>query len=184
MNRLVFTANTSADGFINDASGSFDWTAPESEVHAFINDIERPIATYLYGRRLWEVMRFWETGGDGPDDSPESRDYAQLWRAARKVVFSRTLQEVDIADTTLQSNFHPAAIAAMKEGADGDISIGGPTLAAAGFAAGLVDECRLIVVPHVAGGGTPWAPRGMQLPLTLVEERRFPGGAVFLRYRV
>jgi dihydrofolate reductase len=184
MARLICTAITSLDGYIADEHGEFDWAAPDSDVHAFINDLERPIGTYLYGRRLYEVMVFWETAPAQPDQPPVGLDYATLWQAADKIVYSTTLQAVSSARTRIERTFDPNAVRAMKGAADRDLSIGGPALAAHAFQAGLVDEVRLFVSPLTVGGGNPFLPGRLRLNLHLLDERRFDNGVVYLRYQV
>jgi dihydrofolate reductase len=179
MGRLLYSAITSLDGYVADESGRFDWAEPDEEVHAFANDLERPVGTHLYGRRMYEVMVAWETMDD---EHPVMRDYAELWRAAAKVVYSRTLDSVASASTQLEREFDPAAVERLKAAADRDISIGGPTLAATALRAGLVDECHLLVSPVVVGGGTRALPDGVRLDLELIDERRFGNGVVYLRY--
>jgi dihydrofolate reductase len=181
MARLIYSALTSLDGYTEDADGRFDWAAPDDEVHRFVNDLERPIGTYLYGRRMYDVMVAWETM---EDDHPAMRDYTAIWRAADKVVYSRTLEEVASARTRIEREFDPAAIRAMKDSAAADISIGGPELAGQALRAGLVDECHLLLSPIVVGGGNPALPDGVRVPLELLGERRFGNGVVHLHYRV
>ncbi|WP_394771046.1 dihydrofolate reductase family protein [Lacisediminihabitans sp.] len=183
MAHLNYTAITSLDGYVADADGTFDWSAPDEEVHRFVNDLERPVGTYLYGRRLYEVMVAWETV-DVAGEPEVMRDYAQLWRAADKVVYSTTLESVSSERTRLEREFDPEAIRRAKEAAESDISVGGPALAAHALRAGLVDEVRLFVSPVVVGGGTSFMPNGVRLQLELLDERRFGNGVVFLRYRV
>lgn len=178
---LVYTAITSLDGYVNDADGGFAWAEPDADVHAFVNDLERPVGTQLLGRRTYEDMQYWETAPlDGVSDV--EADFTRLWRAADKVVFSRTLDEVTADRTTLVRELDPGDLAARKAAADRPLSIGGPTLAAHAFAAGLVDEVRLFLNPVVVGGGTPALPDGLRLDLSLVDEHRFDNGVVFLRY--
>jgi dihydrofolate reductase len=184
MAKLICTAITSLDGYIADEHGDFDWGAPSTDVHAFINDLERPIGTYLYGRRLYEAMVYWETPPAEPDQPPPVLDYAKLWQAADKVVYSTTLRTASSARTRIEPAFDPDAVQAMKDAADRDLSIGGPTLAAHAFRAGLVDEVRLFVSPLTIGGGTPFLPGRLRVGLQLLDERGFDDGAVFLRYRV
>jgi dihydrofolate reductase len=181
MGKLVYTAITSLDGYVNDATRAFDWAAPDEEVHAFVNDLERPVGTYLYGRRLYEVMRAWETIDD---PAPVMRDYAALWRAADKVVYSRTLPGVDTTRTRLERVLDPDAVRAMKDESPAELSVGGPELAGSALRAGLVDESRVLLTPVVVGGGQPWLPGDLRLDLELLDERRFASGVVFLRYRV
>jgi dihydrofolate reductase len=179
---LIYSAITSLDGYVADEEGNFDWAAPDDEVHAFVNDLERPIGTYLYGRRMYEVMRYWETAHTVADQPSTVRDYAELWRAADKVVYSKTLQEATTARTRIERDFDPQAIREMKATADRDLSVGGPGLAARAIEAGLVDEFLRFVAPIVVGGGTRWLPEGVRIELELGDERRFGGGVVFLRY--
>jgi dihydrofolate reductase len=181
--RLVYTAITSLDGYVNDAGGGFDWSAPDPEVHAFVNDLERSVGTYLYGRRLYEVMRWWQDDA-AVDGQPEViRDYAGIWRAADKVVYSATMPEVSTPRTRLERTFDPDDVRRLLADADRDVSIGGPTLAAEAIGAGLVDEWHQLVTPVVVGGGTSWLPDGVRLDLELVDERRFGHGVVHLHYR-
>jgi dihydrofolate reductase len=180
---LIYGAICSLDGYVNDEHGDFDWAAPDEEVHAHVNDLERPVGTYLYGRRMYEVMRVWETMPID-DESAAMRDYTSLWRAADKVVFSSTLPSVTTARTRLERSFDPATVRSLKATATRPLSIGGPTLAAAAFAHGLVDEVHLYVNPVVVGGGTRALPDGERVDLTLVDEHRFAGGVVHLAYRV
>jgi len=183
MGRLIFAAITSVDGYTVDASGSFDWAAPDAEVHAFVNDLEREVGTYLYGRRMYETMRVWQDF-PGAEDHPVTADYAAIWRDADKVVYSSTLTEVATPRTRVEPRFDAAEVRRLITSSDRDLSIGGPTLAAAAFDAGLVDEVRLIAVPVAVGGGTPAFPRGRRQNLQLLDERRFAGGTVALHYAV
>lgn len=182
MGRLIYTGIVSLDGYINDASGNFDWAAPDEEVHAFINDLERSATTYLYGRRMYDVMKVWQTVPDMPDQSEVMLDYADLWRRADKIVFSRSLESVSTPRTRVEKRFDPDAVARLKEEEERHISIGGPTLAAAAVAAGLVDEYQLFLCPVLVGGGTPFFPNGSPAGLDLLDERRFETGIVYLRY--
>ncbi|MEJ5887122.1 dihydrofolate reductase family protein [Pseudokineococcus marinus] len=184
MTLLRYWINASLDGFIADAEGRFDWSEPDAEVHAFYNEQERAIGTHLYGRRLYETMSYWETAHEQPEQSPVEEEYGRIWRAADKVVYSRTLTEVGTARTELVRGFDAGDVARRKERADRDMSIGGAELAAVALRAGLVDEVGLVVHPVVVGGGTPALAPGLRLDLALDEERRLPGGLVFLRYRV
>ncbi len=180
MAKLLYTAITSLDGYIEDEGGSFDWSAPDEDVHAFVNDLERRIGTYLYGRRLYETMVYWETA---PADSPAVElNYARVWRSADKVVYSTTLQETASARTRIERTFDPDAVRAMKEEANADLTVGGAELAAHAFRAGLVDEVRLLLNPVVVGGGKRALPDGVRLDLELLDERRFASGVVYLRY--
>ena len=183
MAKLVYTAITSLDGYVNDASGGFDWAAPNEQVHAFVNDLERRIGTYLLGRRMYEVMAVWETW-DVAGEPAVVQDYAQVWRAADKVVFSTTLDAVTTARTRLERAFDPEAVRELKESAAQDVGVGGPHLAAQALRAGLVDEIHLLLTPVVVGGGTRALPDGVRLDLELVDERRFDSGVVHLHYEV
>lgn len=180
MAKLIYSAIASLDGYIADADGNFDWAEPDEDVHRFVNDLERPIGTYLYGRRLYEVMVAWETMDEA---EPYLRDYADIWRTADKVVYSTTLEAASSARTRIERAFDPADVADLKASAARDIGIGGATLATEAFRAGLVDECRLFLAPAVVGAGTRHLPSGLRLNLELLEERRFDNGTVYLRYR-
>ena len=169
----------SLDGFIADESGNFGWAAPDEEVHRFVNDLERPVGTYLYGRRMYETMVYWETGGD---ESDIERDFAKIWRSADKVVYSRTLEKVSSARTRVERDFDPEAVRRLKASAITDIGLGGAELAGHALKAGLVDELHLFVVPVLVGGGKKALPAGFAAQLRLEEERRFSRGTVFLRY--
>src|SRR6476620_9102408 len=184
MARLIYSAITSLDGYVADEQGNFDWAAPDEAVHAHVNDLERPIGTYLYGRRMYEVMRVWETLGTDGDESDIERDYATLWRAADKVVYSSTLPAVTTARTRLERSFDPVVVRALKDSAGSDLGIGGPGIAAHALAAGLVDDIRLYLNPVVVGGGTAALPDGVRAGLELVDEHRFDNGVVYLAYRV
>jgi dihydrofolate reductase len=175
---LVYSAIMSLDGYVADRDGRWDWGVPDPEVHAFVNAREKPIGTYLYGRRMYEVMVAWETL---EDDALELREFAELWRAANKIVYSRTLRRVTSARTTLARAFDAEAVRALK--AAGDVSIGGPELAAEAIRAGLVDECHLYVNPVVVGGGKRALPNEVRWDLELFEEHRFGNGVVHLGYR-
>ena len=184
MAQLIYSAIASLDGYIEDRRGSFEWAAPDEEVHAYVNDLERPIGTYLYGRRMYETMRFWETAGAGDEDGAVSQDYAQLWRTADKVVYSRTLEEISTARTRIEHAFAPAEVRRLKESSDSDISIGGPALAAEAFRAGLIDELHLFLHPIVVGGGKSALPDDVRVQLDFLDERRFRSGVVHLHYKV
>ncbi len=185
MAKLISAAIASLDGYTEDADGAFDWSAPEAEVHAFVNDLERSIGTYLYGRRMYETMVYWETAPTSGDaDEAVVHDYARIWQAAEKVVYSTTLTEPVSARTRIERAFDPDAIRQLKESSERDISIGGPALAAEALRAGLVDELHLFYAPIIIGGGKPALPDGLRLPLELLDERRFTGGTVHLHYRV
>ena len=182
MARLTYSAITSLDGYVADRDGRFDWAEPDQEVHTFVNDLERSAGTYLYGRRMYEVMVAWETVALA-DQPPFIRDYAEIWRAADKVVYSRTLEAVSSARTRIERAFDPGAVRRMKASAGRDLRVGGPNLAARAIEAGLVDEWHLFVAPVVVGGGTRFLPDDVRLDLELVDERCFAGGMVHLRYR-
>lgn len=184
MAKLIYAAIASLDGYVADEDERFDWYAPGDEVHAFVNDLQRPLGTYLYGRRMYEVMTFWETYPATGGDSAVMADYAGLWRAADKVVYSKTLERVSSARTTIERDFDPEAVRRMKESATSDLSVAGPTLAAQALKAGLVDECHLFVAPAVVGGGLPVLPPGLRTKLELLDEHRFGDGTVHLRYAV
>jgi dihydrofolate reductase len=180
--KLIYSAITSLDGYVADDDGNFDWAEPDEELHTFINDLERPIGTYLYGRRMYEVMVDWETL-TLPDQPPFIKDFAELWQAADKVVYSRTLETASSARTRIERRFDPDAVRQMKAAAGRDITVGGPDLAAQAIRAGLVDECRLYIAPVVVGGGKRSLPNDVRLKLELLDERRFGNGVVHLRYR-
>ena len=182
MAKLIYSAITSLDGCIADQDGNFDWAMPDEEVHTFVNDLERPVGTYLYGRRMYELMVYWETAHTGADHSVE-QDFAEIWQAAEKVVYSTRLEIVSSARTQIERAFEPDVIRGMKASAERDISVGGPDLAAHAFRAGLVDECHLFVAPIVVGGGKPALPKDVRVKLELLDNRRFRGGVVYLHYR-
>jgi dihydrofolate reductase len=184
MGILVYTMLASLDGYVADERGRFDWAAPDEEVHRFVNGLERTVGTILYGRRMYEVMAVWDDPAMLAAAPAYIREFGELWRAAVKVVYSRTLADVPATRTRLERDFDPSAVRRLKEAADHDLSIGGPDLAGQALRAGLVDELGLLVVPAVVGGGTPWLPPGVRLRLDLLEERRFASGVVYLRYRV
>jgi len=178
---LVYTTLASLDGYVADEEGNFDWAAPDTEVHAFINDLERPVGTYLYGRRLYETMVAWETI-DARDEAV-MQDYAEIWRTADKIVYSTTLEEPSSARTRIERQFEPGAVRQLKASATAELGVGGAELAAQAIGAGLVDELRLFLVPVLVGGGKRALPDGVRLPLDLREERRFDNGTIYLRYR-
>ena len=183
MAKLIYSAITSLDGYVADEDGSFDWAEPDEEVHTFVNDLERPVGTYLYGRRMYEVMVFWETALTLADQPPVMQDFAQIWQAADKVVYSTTLRTASSARTRIEADFDPEAVRQMKASTGRDITVGGPDLAAQAITAGLVDECHLFVAPIVVGGGTRAFPNKVRLELELLDERRFGSGMVHLHYR-
>ena len=182
MGRLVYSAITSVDGYVEDAGGSFDWAAPDAEVHAFVNEQERPVGTYLYGRRMFETMQAWGDTANFPGASPVVLDYAAIWQAADKVVYSTTLTGVTTTRTRLEHTFDPDRVAEMVQASDRDVSIGGAALAARAFEAGIVDDVHLYLNPVAVGAGKP-ALAG-KVRLELVDERRFSGGVVHLHYAV
>lgn len=183
MGKLIYSSIASLDGYVADENDNFDWAAPDEEVHAFVNDLERSIGTYLYGRRMYEVMVFWETAPTLAGQPPAVEDYARIWRAANKIVFSRTLESVASRKTRIERDLDPGAVRWMKEGSAQDLSVGGPELAGQAIQAGLVDEVRLFLTPIVVGGGKPALPRNVRVKLELMEDRRFASGVVYLRYR-
>jgi dihydrofolate reductase len=183
MARLVYSALMSLDGYVADEHGNFDWAVPSEEVHAFVNDLQRSIGTHLYGRRLYEVMRAWETMDTLPDQPAVVLDFAAIWQAADKVVYSRTLESVSTARTRLERAFDPEEVRRMKETSDHDLLIGGPELAAHAFEAGLVDDVHLFLSPVIVGGGTRALPDRVRLDLELVDERRFANGTVYMHHR-
>jgi dihydrofolate reductase len=182
MAKLIYSALTSLDGYVADEDGRFDWAEPDEEVHTFVNDLQRPIGTYLYGRRLYEVMVAWETIALA-GQPPFIRDFAAIWQAADKIVYSKTLETVSSARTRIERAFDPEAVRHVKASAGRDLSVGGPELAARAFEAGLVDECHLFLAPIVVGGGNRSLPDNVRLNLELLDERRFRSGFVHLRYR-
>jgi dihydrofolate reductase len=184
MAKLIYVANVSLDGYIEDADGSFDWTEPSDEYFTFITNVVRPIGTYLYGRRLYEAMAVWETQPELAAESELRADFANVWQAAAKIVYSTTLHDVSTANTRLEHRFDPASVRELKASAPSDLTVGGANLAAHAFNAGLVDECQLFVGPVLVGDGKPAFPRDARIQLELLEERRFASGVVNLRYRV
>lgn len=182
MATLIYSSITSLDGYVADADGNFDWGVPDEEVHTFVNDLTQPVGTYLFGRRMYEVMAAWETM-DLADQPPSIQDFAGIWRAADKVVYSTTLEMVSTARTRIERDFDPGAVRRMKASAGRDLTVGGPNLASRAIEAGLVDEYQVLIVPVVVGGGTRFLPDGAHLDLELLDERRFGNGMVHLRYR-
>ena len=183
MAKPIYSVIASLDGYVADEDGNFDWAAPDEEVHAFINDLDRPVGTYLYGRRMYETMVGWETDPTLADQSPPMRDFAEIWQAADKLVYSRTLQAVSTARTRIERDFDPEAVRQTKALAGRDLIVSGPQLAAHAFEAGLVDECHLFDAPVVVGGGKRSLPDNVRLELELLDERRFSSGMVYLYYR-
>ena len=182
MARLIYSAITSLDGYVADEDGNFDWSAPDEEVHTFVNDLERPVGTYLYGHRMYEVMVAWETM-QLADQPPSIQDFAEIWQAADKIVYSKKLATVSSARTRIERDFDPEAIRQMKTTAERDLSVGGPDLAAQAIRAGLVDEYHLFLTPIVVGGGKQSLPDSVRVNLELLDERRFGNGVVHLHYR-
>jgi dihydrofolate reductase len=183
MARLLYTVIASLDGYVADDHGNFDWAAPDEEVHRFANELERSIGTHLFGRRMYETMVYWETALELPDQPAFAREYAEIWQAADKVVYSRTLNGVSSARTRLEPVFDAHAVAAMKSSAERDLSVGGPHLAAEAIRAGLVDEYELLTAPVIVGGGNRWLPDGVSVDLELIDTRRFASGFTYSAYR-
>ncbi|NUR05827.1 MAG: deaminase [Nocardioidaceae bacterium] len=184
MAELVYAAITSLDGFVTDAQGGFEWAAPADDLHAYVNDRERTVGTYLYGRRMYDVMRFWETADQQDGLTDVARDYTRVWQGADKVVYSRTLERIETGRTRLEREFDPVAVRALVDAAERDVSVGGPTLAAEALRAGIVDRVHQYLHPVVVGGGTPFLPHGVRLDLELVDVGRFDSGVARLDYRV
>ena len=183
MAKLIYSGITSLDGYIADAEGKFDWSMPDEEVHAFVNDLTRPIGTYLLGRRMYEVMVVWEELADDPELPAVEQDFARIWQNADKIVYSTTLETVPSARIRIERSFDPEEIRRMKASAERDLIVDGAELAAHALRAGLVDECHLLVSPVMVGGGKRFLPDGVRMQFELLEERRFGNGVVFLRYR-
>lgn len=184
MAKLIYAAIASLDGYVEDEEGTFAWSAPDDEVHAFVNDLERPISTYLYGRRMYETMVFWETVSTEADEPAVFLDYAGIWRAAEKIVYSQSLRAVSSARTRIEREFDRDAIERLKESSEADITIGGAELAGHAIGAGLVDELHLFLCPIVVGGGKRALPDNVRVQLDLLEQRRFRNGVVHLHYRI
>jgi dihydrofolate reductase len=182
MGKLIYSAITSLDGYVADEAGNFDWAEPDEDVHTFVNDLERSVGTYLYGRRMYDVMVAWETM-PLPDQPPAEQDYAEIWRTADKVVYSTTLEKASSARTLIERHFDPEAVRQMKAHAGREISVGGPDLAAQALKAGLVDEIHLFLTPIIVGGGTRSLPDDVRVKLELSDEHRFGNGVVHLHYR-
>jgi dihydrofolate reductase len=183
MAKLIYSVIASLDGYTADETGNFDWAAPDEEVHAFVNDLERRVGTYLYGRRMYETMVFWEMAHTLADQPPVVQAFAGIWRAADKIVYSKTLETASSTRTRIERDFDPDAVRALKASAERDLTVGGPGLAAEAIRAGLVDEYQLFVTPTLVGGGTQALPDGVRVKLELLDERRFGNGTVYLRYR-
>jgi dihydrofolate reductase len=184
MAKLIYSAIASLDGYIADAEGNFQWAAPDEEVHAFVNELERPVGTYLYGRRMYETMAVWDDSAAVAGWSAASQDFAAIWQAAEKVVYSRTLETASTRRTRIERHFDPEAVRHLKEAANRDLTIGGAEIAAQALAAGIVDEVQLFLTPILVGGGSRALPDGVRVALTLLDERRFGSGVVYVRYRV
>jgi dihydrofolate reductase len=183
MAKLIYSTIASLDGYIADEDGKFDWAEPDEEVHAFVNDLSRPVGTFLLGRRMYDVLLAWENL-QLADQPPVIRDFAEIWRAADKIVYSRTMETASSARTRIERDFDPDAVRQLKASADRDLGVGGPELAAQAFKAGLVDECHLVLAPIVVGGGTKALPDGLRVELELLDERRFGNGMAYLGYRI
>ena len=183
MGKLIYSAIMSLDGYVADEDGNFDWAEPDEEVHTFVNDLERRVGTYLYGRRMYEVMAYWETASTQADQPPFARDYAEVWQSADKVVYSRTLEGVSSARTRIERDFEPEAVRQLKAAAGADLSVGGPGLATEALKAGLVDELHLFLSPVVVGGGNRAFGDDVRQRLELLDERRFGNGVAHLHYR-
>jgi dihydrofolate reductase len=183
MAKLIYSVITSLDGYIEDEDGNFDWAAPDDEVHGFVNDLERSIGTYLYGRRLYETMVFWETAHTLVDQPRVVLDFAKVWQTADKIVYSSTLEKVSSARTSIERAFEPDFVRQLKQTSGRDLSVGGPELAGQAIAAGLVDEIHLIITPIVVGGGKPSFTQDHRMKLELLDEHRFRSGVVHLHYR-
>jgi dihydrofolate reductase len=183
MAKLIYSVIASADGYVEDATGSFDWAAPDGQVHRFVNDLERPVGTYLYGRRMYQTMLYWETAHAVPGQPPEVREFTRIWQAAEKIVFSTTLTTVSSAKTRIEQTFDPAMVRQLKSVTERDMTVGGADLAGQALKAGLVDELQLFVVPVVVGGGKRALPDGARADLELLDTQHFASGVVYLRYR-
>jgi dihydrofolate reductase len=181
--KLIYSALASLDGYVADEDGKWDWAEPDEEVHRFVNDLTRPVGTHLYGRRMYEVLVAWETMHTHADQPPYILDFAEIWQAADKIVYSKTLEDVSSARTRIERDFDPEAVRQLKAAAERDLIVGGPNLAAQAFKAGLVDECHLFVAPAIVGGGNQSLPDDVRLDLELLEERRFGNGVLYLGYR-
>ena len=184
MGKLIYSVISSLDGYYEDAEGAFDWAEPDDEVHAFVNDLDRSVGTYLYGRRMYETMLFWETLSIEADVPAVSRDFAGIWRGAEKVVYSRTLQTSSSARTRIEREFEPDAVRQLKLASTANMAVGGGELAGQAIGAGLVDECHLFLCPIAVGGGKHALPDKVRAPLALLDEHRFENGVVHLHYRV
>lgn len=184
MAKLVYIVNLSLDGYISDATGSLDWTTPSDEMLEFINDLVRPVGTYLYGRRMYEAMVYWETAHTLVDAPAVEKDFTHIWQGADKIVFSTTLDAPSSARTEIERQLDPALVRQLKQSSEQDLTVGGPDLAAQMLQAGLVDELQLFVAPILLGGGTRAFPDGLLQSLELMGEHRFESGTTYLNYRV
>ncbi len=184
MAKVIYVANVSLDGYTEDAHGGFEWTEPSDEVFSFITDLVRPVGTHLYGRRMYETMAVWETDPTLAAQSELMADFANVWQAADKIVYSTTLHAVSTANTRLEHRFDPGSVRDMSTSGASDLTVGGPTLAAHAFNAGLIDECHLFIYPVLVGDGKPAFPSDARVPLELLEEHRFGNGVVYFRYRI
>ena len=184
MAKLIYSAIASADGYVEDAAGSFDWAAPDEELYSFVNDLERPVGTYLYGRRMYETMLYWETAHTVPGQPAVAGEFAGIWQAAEKIVFSTTLASVSSVRTRIERNFDPGMVRQLKSATEHDMTVGGADLAGQAIRAGLVDGLQLFLVPIVVGGGKRALPDGVRSDLELLGTQRFASGAVYLRYRL
>ena len=184
MAKLIYSAITSLDGYVEDTAGAFGWAAPDEEVHTYVTDLERPNGKYLYGRRMYETMAFWESPPDFGDEGMYAQDYANIWQATEKIVYSTTLRSAATARTRIEREFNPDAIRQLKATATADLSIGGANLAAQAIDSVLVDEILLFLAPVVVGGGKRALPDGVRTELELLDERRFGNGMAYLRYGV
>jgi dihydrofolate reductase len=183
MAKLIYSAIASTDGYIEDAAGSFGWAEPDEEVFRFVNELERPVGTYLYGRRMYQTMQYWETAPIVPGEPSAAGEFARIWRVAEKIVFSRTLASAPTARTRIERDFDPGMVRRLRSATGHDLTVGGADLAGQAIEAGLVDELQLFLVPVVVGGGKPALRGGVRSGLELMDTRRFAGGTVYLRYR-
>jgi dihydrofolate reductase len=183
MAELIYSAIASADGYVEDAAGNFDWAAPDEELIRFVNDLERPVGTYLYGRRMYETMLYWETAHTVRGQPSSVQEFTRIWQAVEKIVFSKTLASVSSARTRIERNFDPGMVRQLKSATEHDMTVGGADLAGQAIKAGLVDELQLFLVPVVVGGGKRALPDGVRADLGLLDMQRFASGAVYLRYR-
>ena len=188
MGKLIYLITTSLDGYVADKNGDFEWAVPSEEVHAFVNDTVRNVGTSLLGRNMYEIMKVWDTipteGTGGPMDGPSEamNDYAKIWRAAKKIVYSTSLSDVTIANATIERSFDPSTIQKLVAESDKDFDIGGPHLAAEAIRADIVDEYHQIIVPQLIGSGNYWLPKDVESKLKLVDLRKFENGFVHLQY--